>query len=264
MAICSKISPKFRRNPSKKVVDQAPVQHLYSDEHRVHGPVAPPPSFRLDQTSLSNTRQFTHRGTICMKIRALALRKRLLNLLGAGVLSIACGALISASASPGLTPSVFSVSSSSTRAVVLESVSMRNEPFSLNSEGNFNPADPRTRITLFGTNLEFLQGEGASALTADAEDAAHTLYPLKVEYVGTVPNFDGIYMVVLRLNDLMTGNLGDVLVRLNLHGMASNRVRVAIGQIGGGPADDNPGVGTPAPATPPVTTTPQTIAEYRA
>src|SRR5439155_25842239 len=143
----------------------------------------------------------------------------------------ACCALFVGPASPSQSPSVFSVSSSWTRAVVLESVSMRNEPFSLISEGNFSPADSRTRITLFGTNLEFLQGEVASALTADAQDASGTLYPLKVEYVGTVPNFDGIYMVVLRLNDLMTGNLGDVLIRLNLHGMASNRVRVGIGQI---------------------------------
>src|SRR2546423_9209207 len=197
-----------------------------------------------------------------MKIRALALRKPLSYLLGAMVISIACGALVAASASPGLTPSVFSVSSSSTRAVVLESVSMRNEPFSLNSEGNFSPADPRTRITLFGTNLEFLQGEGASALTADAEDAAHTLYPLKVEYVGTVPNFDGIYMVVLRLNDLMPSNLGDVLIRLNLHGIASNRVRVAIGQVGGGPADDS--APNPAPATPPGAATPLTLGQFQA
>src|SRR5207245_7820664 len=136
-------------------------------------------------------------------------------------------------------PSLFSVSSASTRAVVLESVSMRSEPFSLNSAGNFSPADPRTRITLFCMNLDFLQGEGANALTADAEDAAHTIYPLKVEYVGTVPNFDGVYMVVLRLNDLMASNLGDVLIRLNLHGMSSNRVRVGIGSIGGGPADDS-------------------------
>ncbi|HEX7721234.1 MAG TPA: DUF1800 family protein [Pyrinomonadaceae bacterium] len=197
-----------------------------------------------------------------MKIRALALRKGLSYLLGASVVSIACGALINASAAPSLTPSVFSVSSSSTRAVVLESVSMRTEPFSLSSEENFSPADPRTRITLFGTNLEFLQGEGASALTADAQDAAGTLYPLKVEYVGTVPNFDGIYMVVLRLNDLMTGNLGDVLIRLNLHGIASNRVRVAIGQIGGGPADDS--APNPAPATPPGAATQLTLAQYQA
>src|SRR5256714_4684401 len=197
-----------------------------------------------------------------MKIRALALRKPLSYLLGAMVISIACGALAVAYSSPGLTLSVFSVSSSSTRAIVLESVSMRSEPFARNSEGNFSPADPRTRITLFGTNLEFLQGEGASALTADAQDATGTIYPLKVEYVGTVPNFDGIYMVVLRLNDLMTGNLGDVLVRLNLHGMASNRVRMGIGQIGGGPADDS--APNPAPATPPGAATPLTLAQYQA
>ena len=159
-------------------------------------------------------------------------------------------------------PSVFSVSGTSTRAVVLESVSMRGEPFSLNSEANFSPADPRTRITLFGTNFDFLQGEGANALTADAQDAAGNFYPLKVEYVGTVPSFDGIYMVVLRLNDNMTSNLGDVLVRLNLHGMASNRVRVAIGQIGGGPADDS--APNPAPATPPGAATPLTLAQYQA
>src|SRR2546430_7187560 len=142
-----------------------------------------------------------------MKIKALALRKPLSCFLGASAISIACGALAAASASPGLTPSVFSVSSSSTRAIVLESVSMRSEPFALNSEGNFSPADPRTRITLFGTNLEFLQGEGASALTADAQDAAGKIYPLKVEYVGTGPNFYGIYRGGLGLDDFLAGDL---------------------------------------------------------
>src|SRR5256886_626874 len=175
-----------------------------------------------------------------------------------------CGLVANAFGAIQTSPLLFSVSATSTRAIVLESVSMRAEPFSLNSEGNFSPSDPRTRITLFCMNLDLLLGEGANSLTADAEDGAHVHYPLKVEYVGQVPGFEGIYMVVLRLNDLMTSNLGDVLIRLNLHGMASNRVRVAIGQIGGGPADDNPGVGTPAPATPPAATTPQTIAQYRA
>src|SRR5260370_40890140 len=129
--------------------------------------------------------------------------------------------------------------------------------FSLSFNLNFSPTDPRTRLTFFCMNLDFRAGEGANALTADAEDAAHTLYPLKVEYVGTVPNFPGVYMVVLRLNDLMASNLGDVLVRLNLHGMASNRVRVAIGQIGGGPADDS--APNPAPATPPGAARPLSI-----
>src|SRR5256714_2319333 len=197
-----------------------------------------------------------------MRIRAFASRKRLFSFSSIAFIAALHGVLATVSAAPGQPPSVFTVSSSSTRAVVLESVSMRSEPFSLTSEANFSPADPRTRITLFGTNFDFLQGEPANALTADAQDAAGTLYPLKVEYVGTVPNFDGIYMVVLRLNDLMPANLGDVLIRLNLHGIASNRVRVAIGQIGGGPADDS--APNPAPATPPGVATQLTLAQYQA
>jgi uncharacterized protein (DUF1800 family) len=161
-------------------------------------------------------------------------------------------------------PILYSVSAASTRAIVLESVSLVSEPFSLNMELNFSPSDPQTRISLFGTDLEFLQGEGANALTADAQDASGNIYSLKVEYVGTVPNFDGVYMMVLRLNDSMTSNLGDVLVRVNLHGMSSNRVRVAIGQIGGGPADDPGATGTPAPATPPGAATQMSLAQFQA
>ena len=194
-----------------------------------------------------------------MKMRALAVRKCFVSIFCAGLVTF-CAAITSAA--PSISPSLFTVSATSTRAVALESVSMRAEPFTLNSEGNFNPADPRTRLTLFCMNLDFLAGEPSSALTVDAEDAAHTIYPLKVEYVGAVPDFPGIYMIVVRLNDLMTANLGDVLLRLNLHGMASNRARVAIGQIGGGPADDS--APNPAPATPPGAPTSQTLAQFQA
>ncbi len=196
-----------------------------------------------------------------MKIRALAFPKVVAFAGFAGLLVCICAAT-SAFAAPAISPSLFTVSSSSTRAVALETVSMTAEPFSLTAESNFSPSDSRTRITLFCMNLDFLAGEPASALTADAQDGAGTVYPLKVEYVGTVPNFPGIYMVVVRLNDLMPASLGDVLVRLNLHGMASNRARVAIGQIGGGPADDS--LPNPAPATPPGAATPLTLAQYQA
>src|SRR6266446_5189298 len=198
-----------------------------------------------------------------MRIRAFASRKRFLGIVCAGLAAF----ITSASNTSGATqssPLLFSVSATLTRAIVLESVSMRVEPFSLNSERNFSPNDDRTRITLFCMNLDLLAGEGANSLTADAEDGAHVHYPLKVEYAGQVPGFEGIYMIVLRLNDLMASNLGDVLVRLNLHGMGSNRVRVGIGQIGGGPADDNPGAGTPAPQTAPTLVTPLTIAQFQA
>ena len=197
-----------------------------------------------------------------MRIRALAFRKVVALTGFASLLVLICAATSTSLAAPAISPSLFTVSSTSTRAVALETVSMQAEPFSLSSETNFNPADPRTRITLFCMNLDFLSGEPASALTADAQDGSGTLYPLKVEYVGTVPNFPGIYMVVVRLNDLMPANLGDVLVRLNLHGLASNRARVAIGQIGGGPADDS--APNPAPQTPPGAPTPLTLAQYQA
>jgi len=197
-----------------------------------------------------------------MKNRAFASSKHFVAFVGAGVLMIFGGLLMPISAATS--PTLISVSAGSTRAVALESVSMRAEPFSLSSAANFSPNDPRTRITLFVMNLDLLAGETQNSLTADAEDAAHLHYPLNVEYVGAVPGFDGIYMVVVRLNDSMTGNLGDILVRLNLHGVGSNRVRVGIGQIGGGPSDDPGAVGTPAPQTPPPPAVPLTIAQFQA
>jgi uncharacterized protein (DUF1800 family) len=199
-----------------------------------------------------------------MRNRASSLRRHFAAVVCAS-LAVLGGGLSAASAaiqkSPGLYTTVVN-GTPTTRAVALESVSLVGEPFSLNMETNFSPNDPRTRITLFGTDFEFLQGEGANALSADAQDGTGAIYPLRVEYVGAVPSFPGVYMVVLRLNDSMTSNLGDVLVRVNLHGMASNRVRVAIGQVGGGPADVSPP--NPAPASPPGAPTLLSLAQYQA
>ena len=144
----------------------------------------------------------------------------------------------------------------STRAIAFESVTMKAEPFPLTATIPFSP-DTRTRICIFAMDLELLSGEGANAFTSDAQDASGKIYPLRVEFMGQVPNFPGITMFVLRLSDEM-GDLGDVLLRLNLHGVASNRVRVAIGHIGGGPADDIGAVATPAPAIPPPADVPLT------
>ena len=199
-----------------------------------------------------------------MRKRAFASSKRFVATVCAVVALLICGAVAPASAAPSISPTLISVSAGSTRAVALESVSMRAEPFSLLSEANFSPNDPRTRITLFVMNLDLLAGETENSLAVDAEDGAHVHYPLRVEYVGQVPSFQGVYMVVVRLNDSMTANLGDVLVRLNLHGMGSNRVRVAIGQTGGGPADDPGAAGTPAPQVPPSPATPLTLAQFQA
>lgn len=139
--------------------------------------------------------------------------------------------------------------STSTRAIAFESVTMKPEPFGLTSSVQFSP-DTKTRIAIFAMGLDLLAGEGASAFTADVQDSSGKLYPLRVEFMGQVPNFPGITMFIVRLADDI-GDVGDVLLRLSLHGMASNRVRMAIGHVGGGPADDIGSAPTPAPTTPP-------------
>lgn len=136
-----------------------------------------------------------------------------------------------------------------TRAIALESVTMRREPFTL-TQPTLLSADRRTRVMLFAMNLNLLAGENYSAVSADAEDANRRLYPLTVEYVGRVPGYEWMSSIVVRLHDEMP-EAGDVLVRINLHGVASNRVRIAIGRAGGGPADDVGATSTPAPPTPP-------------
>src|SRR5437879_7531641 len=89
----------------------------------------------------------------------------------AAIASLALTLLViygSAAAAPQQSPVLFSVSATSTRAVALESVSMRAEPFSLSSEANFSPNDPRTRIELFCMNLYLLDGTDENVLTARA------------------------------------------------------------------------------------------------
>src|SRR5215204_693560 len=148
-----------------------------------------------------------------------------------------------------------------TRGVSYDAITFLSEPFPVVSPYNWNAdksntSDQRTRIMVFAMNLDLLAGEGVNALTADAQDAAGNLYPLKVEAL-TRPLVAGasqswLYGVVLRLDDSMTDTLGDVLVRINLHGLGSNRVRLAIGQNGAGPSvDAATEFIAAAPATPP-------------
>ena len=134
----------------------------------------------------------------------------------------------------------------STRAVALDASTRVREPFALTSPVRFGQ-DARTRLMLFAMNLHLAPGEDASAVTADAEDAAHNIYSLAVEYVGVVPGQEWMNSVVVRLNEQLGTDAGDVLVRIKYKGASSNRVRVALGHIGGGPPDDVGSIPTPAP-----------------
>jgi len=114
------------------------------------------------------------------------------------------------------------------RAVALEPVTHARDPFPVTQAVAFSP-DARTRVMLFAENVDLLPGEGASAVSASAEDSAHNVYPLAVERVDRVPGFEWMSSVVVRLSDQMTDATGDVLVSLTLRGLTSNRARVTVG-----------------------------------
>jgi len=135
---------------------------------------------------------------------------------------------------------------SSTRAVAVDSITRKHEPFSPTSEVSFG-ADNRTRVMLFAMDVD--SAAPAADVTASAEDGGHNLYALPVEYVGPVPGQDWMTSIVVRLSDTMS-DVGDVLVGITYRGVSSNRLRVGIGHIGDGPPDDVDSVPTPGRIVP--------------
>jgi hypothetical protein len=152
------------------------------------------------------------------------------------VLSLLCIVLLAPTqARLATAPVLLTKTNSTTRALAFESISRLAEPFAPTTPVPFSQ-DDRTRVMLFATNLTLLSGD---TITAAAEDGNHIQYPLTVEYAGSVPTLSGVTSVIVRLNDNL-GDVGDVLVGITLHGMTSNRVRIGIGHVGGGPPDDVP------------------------
>ena len=151
----------------------------------------------------------------------------------------------SAAAIVPISPPILISESTTTRAIALESVLLAHEPFGLRSHF-LGLMDQRTRVTVFAVNLALQTGEELSAASADAEDATHRHYPLIIESIQPVPSYEWMSAVVFRLNDEL-GDVGDVLISVSYHGVMSNRVRLGIGHVGGGPADDPGAVPTLAP-----------------
>jgi len=78
----------------------------------------------------------------------------------------------------------------STRAVALDSVTLVHDPLAVVNRDNFS-SDRRTRLALFGINIDLMPGEGASAVTARARDSSSRSYGLNVEFVRKVPTVNG-------------------------------------------------------------------------
>jgi glucose/arabinose dehydrogenase len=109
-------------------------------------------------------------------------------------------------------------------AVALDSVTMMRDPFPLTNLLNFS-SDHRTRLMLFGMNLDLLPEENSSAVTAIAEDAAQNIHKLTVEFVGKVPGFDWLTEIVVRLPD-NTPVDQPIFVSVTLREKTTNKVRV--------------------------------------
>ena len=152
------------------------------------------------------------------------------------LLALFCAALLVPTTGHVASVPILLTKPNSTRALAVESVTRLTEPFAPTADIPFS-ADNRTRVMLFANDLSLAASETAADVTAAAEDGNHLIYPLTVEYVGSVSGATGVTAVIVRLNDNL-GDVGDVLVGITLHGATSNRVRVGIGHVGGGPPDD--------------------------
>jgi glucose/arabinose dehydrogenase len=109
-------------------------------------------------------------------------------------------------------------------AVALDSVTFVRDPFPVTNLFNFS-SDHRTRLMLFGMNMDLLPGENSSAVTARAEDASLNVFPLTVEFVGPLPGVAGVTQIVVRLPDnTPTGQT--LFVSATLRGKTTNKVRI--------------------------------------
>jgi len=120
----------------------------------------------------------------------------------------------------------------SERAIALDSVTWLRL-FPLVTTHNFSQ-DQRTRIVLFLTNVEWPANENLSAMTVQAEDAQHAIYPMTIEYVGKVPSFDWLTQVIVRpTEELKDGS--DVWINVSVRGQLTNKGLVSIRPSGANP-----------------------------
>lgn len=120
-----------------------------------------------------------------------------------------------------------------TQALALDSVTFMRDAFPSANPRNFS-ADGRTRVMLFARDLELSPGEDASAVTAEAEDLQHRVYPLTVEYVGKVRDLTWLTQVNIKLPDEIY-EAGGCWITIRVHGLVSNRVLVSLKPPSGNP-----------------------------
>jgi uncharacterized repeat protein (TIGR01451 family) len=111
------------------------------------------------------------------------------------------------------------------RAAALDSVTMVREPFPLQNIFNFS-SDHRTRIMFFAAGIDLLPGEPLSTITVQLEDTDHRIYPLVVEDIRNLPNFD-FSQIIVKLPDTLTLS-GDHQLSVTFRGTTSNKPLISL------------------------------------
>jgi beta-glucanase (GH16 family) len=112
------------------------------------------------------------------------------------------------------------------RALALDSVNFNRDPFSVTNTYNFS-SDHTTRLMLLSANLDLQPGDGPSIVAAQADDGNGHSFPLVVEWVGRLPNFDWITVVIAKLPDELA-NANQALINITAHNQSSNTVLVSL------------------------------------
>ena len=108
----------------------------------------------------------------------------------------------------------------------MDSPSFLRDPFRLENPFNFS-SDQHTRIMVFATGIELLPGESPSAVLVQLEDSQNHVYPLVVEDIRKVPNFDSLSQIVIKLPDSIDSD-GDFRIYLTFRGTTGNKPSIRI------------------------------------
>jgi hypothetical protein len=127
-------------------------------------------------------------------------------------------------------PAVLATELNSQRAIALDAVTFVQEPFGIDNPNYFG-TDKRSRIALFTTNLIHTPD---LIVTAQAVDDQQVVYPLTVEFVGTVPSFIPVLpeapfltQIIVKLPDGITSPR-DLQINVTTRGRISNKVLIAV------------------------------------
>jgi hypothetical protein len=109
-----------------------------------------------------------------------------------------------------------------------------------------------SKVIFYVTNLNLMANEGANAFRIYVEDAKGRKYRFPVLDIKPLEKREWVYSLTVLLKDQLgfweqPETYGDVLVCVTWRGLASNRLRLGFGKIGGTVKDDTGAVPTPFP-----------------